>query len=299
MLLLLFSSLVLALGPVDAAPQTAAEFHQLGLNTIEDGGELARKAVGPINIDRMMDDNIERIRQGLSLFDPAELVDRNYYWTSWIFANLYDGQLKRVSTMYRAGTCTLAYSKKVVTSNLNIGWNVMSFLYAYYYDVFFWSGRGTIYGDLSNLRVNLDVDIDFSEYQIVFRSLKFHDNGKLDASSDGFWSNVVVKVAIWLAHDAILRQVEVMANDILAAEVELVNRQIGPGHRPFTFVNLAKSNRRSLATLSLRSLEREFAADEYHPNEGVEDAPSPDKVELLEKVLLQVEENKLRNRIDV
>ncbi|CAB0036611.1 unnamed protein product [Trichogramma brassicae] len=314
---------------VDAAPQTAAAasatenlpaFHLLGLNTIEEWvrinnnsnnyffdndlwcsatAELARKAVGPINIDRVIDNNIDRIRRGLSLFDPAKLIDQAHYWNRWIYAKLFDGQLKRVSTMYRAGTCTLTYSGKITTANLNVGWDVMSFLYGYYYDVFFWSGRGKIYGDLSNLRVNLEVDIDFSNYQIVFKSLKFHDNGKLVASSDGFWSNIVVKVAIWLAHDAILRQVEVMANDIMAAEIALLNQQIGSGHRPFTFLNLVKSNRRSLASLSLRSLEQEFAADEYHPNEAVVDVPSPVKVEQLEKVLQRVEENKMKNRIDL
>ncbi|CAB0031686.1 unnamed protein product [Trichogramma brassicae] len=88
---------------------------------------------------------------------------------------------------------------------------------------------------------------------------------KLDVSSDGFWTNVIVKIAIWLTHDAILRQVQIMANDIVAIGVNRLNKQIDPDHIPFTYVNLSKMNNSRLF-LSLQSLGHKFAADEYHPH---------------------------------
>uniref|UniRef100_A0ABD2WTL5 Uncharacterized protein n=1 Tax=Trichogramma kaykai TaxID=54128 RepID=A0ABD2WTL5_9HYME len=175
--------LALGLATVNAAPLTAAaeelsELQLLGFHAINNTVGLSRKAVGPINIDRILDDNIDGIRSGLSPFDPSKLIDQSYYWTKRMFAKLFDGQVKHVSTVYRTGICTLNYSNKIVTANLNMGWDIMSqFHYPYYYDVFLWRGRGTVYGTLSNLKVQLDIDINFSKYQIVLRRFKFHDNG--------------------------------------------------------------------------------------------------------------------------
>uniref|UniRef100_A0ABD2WTR9 Uncharacterized protein n=1 Tax=Trichogramma kaykai TaxID=54128 RepID=A0ABD2WTR9_9HYME len=89
---------------------------------------------------------------------------------------------------------------------------------------------------------------------------------KLDVSSDGFWTNAIVKIAIWLTHDAILRQVQIMANDIVAIGVNRLNKQIDPVQIPFTYTNLSKMNNSRLF-LSLQSLGHKFAVDEYHPHD--------------------------------
>ncbi|KAJ8688651.1 hypothetical protein QAD02_024446 [Eretmocerus hayati] len=202
------------------------------------------------NIDELIDDNIDVIREGLRSMDPSELRNIEHPLTANIYLHLHTGILRNLAQMKRAGRCNLSYSSKVFTIDGIFGWDSLAFNYQYLLKVLFFSRTGSIRGGLDQLKINVVLDINLETYQIILRQLDFINAGKITIRLEGHLTdiiyNLVLKAVTWIGKGLVLKKIEEETTELIRLDIAEINKLLAEHHvRPFTFVNNAALNRRS------------------------------------------------------
>ncbi|XP_031777057.1 uncharacterized protein LOC100680146 isoform X2 [Nasonia vitripennis] len=199
-----------------------------------------------VNIDELIDENIGAIREALFELDPTDLVDVKFPVTPHIYMDLHTGWLQNLSLLKRAGRSALTYTNRLITADLTLGWDEIAFDYRYLLRVLLITRQGDLHGQLSQLKVNVVIDVDLDSYQVTLRRLSLNQSGKVTISLEGHILdkiyNLVLKALTKVCKQLIMNTIQSKASNIVQSKMDEINEKIGKNHNVvFTFVNLVEA----------------------------------------------------------
>ncbi|XP_014225860.1 uncharacterized protein LOC106651728 [Trichogramma pretiosum] len=224
--------------------------------------ELHTRAVWPrlaygrkVNIDKMFDENLKTIQSLVAYYaDPGKLRDmqipiNHIAETFGYYIYLTNGSLQNLSWLERAGTCTLAYRNKVLTVDLIMSFESLSFDYDYRYPGVLATYEGLFYGFVRDVKMNMVLDIDFDKYEMVLKNLDYLRAGKIDLHiKGGYYSwfvNWGFKLVSHFCHDLVLERISVYSSYLMEGQMNELNEQLGQGHRKFVFIDKTKNSHKN------------------------------------------------------
>ncbi|XP_011499284.1 PREDICTED: uncharacterized protein LOC105363315 [Ceratosolen solmsi marchali] len=198
------------------------------------------------SLDKVIDKNMKSIQDALLPIDPLNLKTIHYPITSKIYLDLRNGWMQNLSLVNRVGPCTLTYTNKVLTADINFGWDKIVADFRYKLKMIFMSRKGDAHVKVSHLSVNTVIDVDFNNYLIILKRLEFVHKGKINVSIQGHIIdkiyNLIIKAITSIVQKSIFKTIESKATEMIQSEIDEINQIISDHHHPFTFLNLVALN---------------------------------------------------------
>ncbi|XP_058792479.1 uncharacterized protein LOC131664963 [Phymastichus coffea] len=226
-------------------------FILLGLSRAEgiatNNGSALRKIVYEMDIDNLIDENIERIREVVSELDPIKLDNVKFPVTSSIYMLLYDGWAQNLAELQRAGKCKIRYSNKKLDIDLNLGWDNLVFDYQYLIKMLLLKREGDLHGQMTKLNMHINMRVDFNNYQITLNELDLVENGNISLTLVGhrldYIYNLAIKAAIRAFRDSFLNTIRKEIEWMILYRISKLNIKLNSIiHRSqFTFVDSSKN----------------------------------------------------------
>ncbi|XP_029168070.1 uncharacterized protein LOC114938337 [Nylanderia fulva] len=146
-----------------------------------------------------------------------------------IVVELTKGILQNLSTIKRTERILGIYKNKVLTLDMNLGFDVLDCSYAYALRVLLLGRTGDTYGRFYDLDINIVARIDMVNYYVYLDSLKFSDVRKLDIKFEGHLLdpilNTLTKAVTRVFKNRILTIIEKRSLEIFNEKIDEWNNQ--------------------------------------------------------------------------
>ncbi|KAJ8956929.1 hypothetical protein NQ318_014348, partial [Aromia moschata] len=170
------------------------------------------------------------IRHGL---DPVELPDETLKLFPTGTISLSTGWLEDTSTVKRYKDVWLDYrsATKKLTLTIPIQFEALMFIYKYHTKVTLLDISGDTQGKISDLRANVELTFDFTNYEASLTEFDIKDSGSISLTFSGnglvdwLTSNMTTVITYFL-HPVILRIIEFIVKGGMEAGVKVVNEHI-------------------------------------------------------------------------
>ncbi|XP_032670249.1 uncharacterized protein LOC116843708 [Odontomachus brunneus] len=202
-------------------------------------GEQSPPVIQPLEYSVVLDEQFDRQVSHLRAFilknglDPMDVIDMSEPLLPdmpGIFkgqVDLKQGWVQNLSKIKRAGHVIAKYSDKILVLDMDLGFDVMDFNYAYHIKYLLFERSGDLYGRFYNLKTKVLVTIDLNDYHISLDSIKFTEVGKYDIKFEGHLLdpilNVATKVVTTVFKKFVLAYIEEHTMIVVRAKLDEIN----------------------------------------------------------------------------
>ncbi|KYQ48110.1 hypothetical protein ALC60_12822, partial [Trachymyrmex zeteki] len=195
------------------------------------------------NLDKVVDTLLPVVRQLIlnNEMDPMQLPNVSTHifphLTGKLKGNLdlKNGWIQNLSLVKRTQHVTAKYKDLLLTMDMNLGFEVISFNYDYNLKHLLYKRKGNVYGRLHNLDVNVVVVIDLNKYYLLLDSIKFSNVWKFDLQFGGNLLDPVVnaltKIITVVFRNPILHVIENRVKSNFGIQLDIWNTNTSQSNR--------------------------------------------------------------------
>ncbi|GAB1859372.1 hypothetical protein CAJAP_00451 [Camponotus japonicus] len=189
-------------------------------------------------LDEKIDELLPAIREFILIngLDPTQLGD----YSESIFPNLprvfkgsvdlKKGWLQNLSTIKRTNHIIGIYKDKLLTIDMNLGFDVLDCSYEYYFKYLFFTRHGDVFSRFYDLDINVVLTIDLANYYVELHSIKFSNIRKYDIKFEGHildrLLNILVKAVTVIFRKCVMVAIEERSIKIFGAKIDEWNNSI-------------------------------------------------------------------------
>ncbi|XP_018313796.1 uncharacterized protein [Mycetomoellerius zeteki] len=211
--------------------------------TIEESNDPGQNVEIRANLDKVVDTLLPVVRQLIlnNEMDPMQLPNVSTHifphLTGKLKGNLdlKNGWIQNLSLVKRTQHVTAKYKDLLLTMDMNLGFEVISFNYDYNLKHLLYKRKGNVYGRLHNLDVNVVVVIDLNKYYLLLDSIKFSNVWKFDLQFGGNLLDPVVnaltKIITVVFRNPILHVIENRVKSNFGIQLDIWNTNTSQSNR--------------------------------------------------------------------
>ncbi|KAJ8664451.1 hypothetical protein QAD02_006113 [Eretmocerus hayati] len=174
--------------------------------------------------------------------DPSDLKNVSFPLVSDVGINLYNGSLRNIAQLKRAGPCTISIENEAVIVKGVFGWDNLEFDYGYMTKIWSILMSGKLLGELTDLKATIVLKISMKNHEVILEQFEFVDAGNIKVEFEGnsidLIANQAIKIFTWMSKDLILQKVSEEIENFIEIDIAELNKLLPEYHMAqYKFIN--------------------------------------------------------------